>query len=130
MGNVAAALVVATHPQQCRALVRCIEELGLKPALAFTIADARHAFQDPDLSLVCCAPELLDGSYRDIVSEALPRALPVILLLRPGELRDSREALRRGVFPCLPFPFPRAEAKRLILRALGAAGIGSRAASA
>jgi len=114
MGYSPAALVVATHPQQCRSLVACLEGLGLKPALAFTVADALNALASPDVAMVCCAPKLLDGTYRDLLPMAHRRSLPVVLISRQGDWAEFMEAMQEGVFDCLAFPFSDKEAARVL----------------
>ena len=119
MRNLRAALVVATHPQQCKLLVKSFEKLGFKPALAFTVEDARQALRSSDMALVCCAPELLDGTYRDVLPEALRRKLPLVLVLRQGDCAEYLQAMSEGVFDCLPVPFSHAEVARIVRNALG-----------
>ncbi len=112
------ALVVATHPEQCRTLVHSFERLGLKLSLAFTVSDARRALESTEISLVCCAPEFHDGTYHEVVQAARQRRLPVVLLLRQSDWREYVDAMEHGVFDCLSFPCSHNEVERIVQNAL------------
>lgn len=98
MRNSPVALIVATHPQQCRALVRAFDELALRSALAFTVEEARRTLESAELTLVVTAPTLLDGTYREVLRETMRRKLPLLLPLRPGRVArmPGSAAVRSG----------------------------------
>ncbi len=119
MRNSPVALIVATHPQQCRALVRAFDELALRSALAFTVEEARRTLESAELTLVVTAPTLLDGTYREVLRETMRRKLPLLLPLRPEELRECREAPPSGVAGLLAFPFSVAGVEQAVRGACG-----------
>lgn len=119
MRNPPVALIVATHPQQCRALVQAFDKLALRSALAFTVEEACRTLESADLTLVVTAPALRDGTYREVLRETQRRNLPLLLLLRRHELPDYREAPPSGVAGLLAFPFSLAEVEQAVRGACG-----------
>ena len=115
------ALVIATHPQQCRTLVSALEELGLRPALAFTVEDARQVLHSPQLAVVISAPRLLDGTYREVLQQTQARKLPMVLMLHHGAADQSVAAADAGVAGFLTFPFTASEVEQVLRDSCGSA---------
>lgn len=118
------ALIVATHPQQCKALVRAFDKLAMRSALAFTVEEACRTLTTAEPTLVVTAAELLDGTYQDILQQANQRSLPTILLLRREEIRMHPSAAKAGVAGLLTFPFSLAEVEQVLRRVCGHGGSG------
>jgi DNA-binding NtrC family response regulator len=130
MRNLPVALIVATHPQQCRALVRAFDELALRTALAFTVEDACRTLESADLTLVVTAPALRDGTYHEVLRETQKRGLPLVLMPRREELREYPEAARMGVAAVLGFPFSPPEVEQAVTACGVVASLPKRAATA
>jgi DNA-binding NtrC family response regulator len=109
MRSVPVALIVATHPQQCKALVRAFDQLAMRSALAFTVEDACRALDAARPALVVTAPTLRDGTYRDILRHASKRNLPTVLLLRREHAQEYVSSAKPEVAGLLTFPFSPAE---------------------
>jgi DNA-binding NtrC family response regulator len=131
MRNSPVVLIVATHPQQCKALVRAFEKLVLRSALAFTVEEACRTLESASPTLVVTAPVLLDGTYQDVLQQAKKRNLPTVLLLRPDEVREYQAASDAGVAGLLTFPFSHGDVERVLRRTCGPAiGLQEKKASA
>lgn len=113
MRSLPVALIVATHPQQCKALVRAFDHLAMRSALAFTVEDARRALDSARPDLVVTAPTLRDGTYRDILRHASLQNLPTVLLLRREQAQEYASA-EPEVAGLLTFPFSLAEVEGVV----------------
>lgn len=116
MCSVPVALIVATNPQQCKALVRAFDQLAMASALAFTVEEACRALDAGQPALVVTAPSLRDGTYRDILRHASKHNVPTVLLLRREQARDL-PASKPEVAGVLTFPFSLAEVAGVVRQA-------------
>lgn len=131
MRSMPMALIVATHPQQCKALVRAFDRLAMRTALAFTVEDACRALDAARPDLVVTAPTLRDGTYRDILRHASKRNLPTVLLLRREQAQEYTSTANAELAGLLTFPFSPAEVEGVVRQTCRpAGGKGHLAASA
>lgn len=119
MRIVPVALIVATHPQQCKALVCAFDQLAIRSALAFTVEEACRTLITAKPALVVTAADLLDGTYQDILRHASQQGLPTILLLRPSEIHLRALASQAGVAGLLTFPFTLVEVEQVLRQVCG-----------
>lgn len=115
-------LVVSTHPQHCKPLVLALDKLNVKTAVAFSAAQAIEILTTSDIPVVCTCAELPDGDYR-LLLKAIRRGggKSRLLVMTPkDDCPDYLDAMRRGVYDFLLFPFQSSEVERIIGNALHA----------
>src|ERR1043166_7001425 len=102
------ALVVYSGTGPMRQLQRMLTNQFLQVSHARTCRGAASSLKKSDPPhLIFTDPELLDGTWADILDAAIaaPAAVSVILVVRADEIKRYLEAVQRGVFDLMSPPF-------------------------
>lgn len=112
-------LVVSSHLECRRALLRILEDLGVNTFASGTLADAAELLSRQEVPLVFCDDRLTDGSYRDLLHtlQGWKKTPHVVVTTRIGEWRDYLEALSLGVVDMIEYPYRSTDVELNVIRA-------------
>ena len=100
-------LVVSARLENRSVLLRVFEGLNLNVLVCSTLVQAREVLANRPVALIFCDETLPDGTYRDLfdLRETELKTFRVVVTMTSGTWEGYLEAIRRGVFDVLQFPF-------------------------
>lgn len=119
------ALLVVPFGRRRRALLRCMESLGLPTTAVDNCHAARECIRaNPRIDLVITQVSLQDGNWCDILGWVVKHGIDarVVVSSAAADERFWSEALWRGVYDVLVEPYEHAEVTRIVGGALRAIG--------
>ena len=112
-------LVVSSHLEYRRVLVRILDSLQVNTFVSATLAEAEEVLSRQQLALVFCDDRLTDGCYRGLLRT--PRiwehAPHIVVTTRTGEWKEYLEAARLGAFDMIQYPYRSVEVELNVIRA-------------
>ncbi|MGA8154011.1 MAG: hypothetical protein WB952_23880 [Terriglobales bacterium] len=83
-----------------------------------SIRESGELLDKKDFAIVFCGERCADGTYRDLLSVARPRRVPVVVMISDGD-QDFvfREAMTLGAFGVLASPGSRQDVQWMVIRA-------------
>lgn len=111
-------LVASADPDIGRKLGNVLSECGLDPVLTATLQEAQSLLGKPDISLVFCDAELVDGTFRELLHLTEAANIPLVVASRVHETRQYLEVMRLGAFDFVASPYRRSEVEHIVATAL------------
>jgi ActR/RegA family two-component response regulator len=113
-------LVASSDRRIRRELAQILQQCGLAPVVASTVAETGVAIVRHEVSIVLCNDCLGDGNYEDILRllASSDTKAPLIVVSRTGDWAEYLAAIREGVFDYLAFPPIPGDLQRVIRNAL------------
>jgi len=113
-------LVVSADIDHRRALEQVFAPLSLSVISCSALEQAAEVLSRQTVNLVFCDDSLADGSYRDLLTNALAgRKMPrFVVTMRTGEWEEYLEAKRSGAFDVLRRPWHPTDVEMVFLRAI------------
>lgn len=114
------ALVVSSHLECRRVLLRILEDLRVNTLVSATLAEAEEVLSRQRVALVFCDDRLPDGSYRDLLRSlrSWKQSPHAVVTTRTGEWKEYLEALGLGVFDMIQYPYRATDVELNVLRAM------------
>jgi two-component system, response regulator FlrC len=114
-------LLVTSDLARGRELVGMLEVLRVEPYFCLTVDEAELALARNNFLLVFSDVELADGDYCDVlrIREILRPRAAVVVTSRTENARAYLDAMRRGAFDFILWPYCPAELGRIVRGALG-----------
>lgn len=113
------ALVMSSHLECRRALVRILQGLRVNTLATATLAEAEEVLSRQGVALVFCDDRLTDGSYRDLLQNlrTWKKTPHIVVTTRTGEWKEYQEALGLGVSDMIQYPYRSTDVELNVLRA-------------
>lgn len=113
-------LVASSDRRVRRELAEILEQCGLAPVAASTVAETGVVLVRHEVCIVLCNDCLGDGNYEDILKlrNRSQRKVPVIVFSRTGDWTECLAAIRGGAFDYLAYPLIPGDIQRVIRNAL------------
>lgn len=113
-------LVVNSDEAVRRKLAEILEECGIAPIFACSVAESGIALAGHEVCIALCSDWLADGNYEDIV-KLVGRSdtkVPVIVVSRTGDWPEYLTAISAGAFDYLAYPPIGGDLQRIVRNAL------------
>ena len=113
-------LIVSARFEHRRVLLRILERLNIDALACSTLAQARAALSNRTTALSFCDENLPDGTYRDFLDLRDMELNPphVIVTMLNDEWEQYLEAIRRGAFDVLQYPFAPTDVELSLIHAM------------
>lgn len=113
-------LLVSGDALRSRELLVILEPFSVEAYLSQTVREARQAMLRKTFGMVFCDVECSDGGYAEILQacgELCPEAA-VVVTSRREDARTYLDAMRRGAFDFILWPYCPSEVARIVRTAL------------
>jgi DNA-binding NtrC family response regulator len=112
-------VVLAVSNLNCRQILTdVLKNWGLEAVAVSTVRSALALLDDPDVALIFCEGNLVDGSFRELLKAASSRRPPLRLVALVHAEKDYSDAIRLGAFDAIPVSCRRSDLQWMMINAL------------
>lgn len=121
-------LVAMSDSDGRSALASTLAAKGIEAVLASTVQETRTILNHEPVAVVFCQNKLEDGAFSDLLGESSKAKIPVVVCSPSYEPGIYMDAMSKGAFDFIAYPYAQREVEWILSCALPRAAIAAGAA--
>jgi DNA-binding NtrC family response regulator len=111
-------LVASSHMEDRSSLLHILDGLALNVISCSELDQVQEVLSRQEVPLVFCDEHLAGGGYRGLLSSDVGQRPRIVVTFRTGEWDEYLDAMRKGAFDAIRFPFQPTDVELVVLRAM------------